>query len=516
MDTPVARFGSILFGRPGDAAGPGVAGGAEFLADLNLDQVLDSMTLGRAGYDLWPLFLAPLRDARAVRYRHAVLRDLQRERLFEPVAAFAQRMRLMRDHQAQAQRLRHEYQRERWFLDAVDMYCQAVASLAGDLAPLDLGSDGFLAFREYLAGYTRSAAFTSLVSGARQVYDALATVTYSVHIRGRRVQVSRYGGEPDYSAEVQATFAKFRGGATKDYRVSYRDGPDMNHVEAQVLDLVARLHPEAFGALGDYCARHRDYLDATIAAFDREVQFYVAYLESIRPLQQAGLEFCYPRVSASAKEESAEQAFDLALAGKLVQENSAVVCNDFFLAGPERILVVTGPNQGGKTTFARMFGQLHYLASLGYPVPAKDARLFLPDQVFTHFEREEDIATLRGKLEDELTRIHEILRQATGDSILIMNESFTSTTLGDALFLGTEVMRQVIRLGLLCVCVTFADELASLGESTVSMVAAIEPGNPAARTYRVERKPADGLAYAAALAGKYGLTFQRVKERVAP
>ena len=59
-----------------------------------------------------------------------------------------------------------------------------------------------------------------------------------------------------------------------------------------------------------------------------------------------------------------------------------------------------------------------------------------------------------------------------------MNESFSSTTLRDALFVGSEVMRQILDLELLGVFVTFVDELASLGESTVSMVSQVVPENP--------------------------------------
>jgi DNA mismatch repair ATPase MutS len=513
VEVDTAVFRSILFDR--DRPGTGAAASEPvFFGDLHLDQIVDAALAGREQYELRELFYRRLRDGDEVEYRHEVLRDLEREEVHEAVHEFAAGMQQMREHLTLADRLHYAGQKKRWFVEAISVYCAAVSALTAGLSTAQLGSRGFAALREYLAAYAEAAPFTALDQHTRRVKSSLAAVQYTVQLKGSRVRVGMYEGEPDMSMEIGHTFERFRQRTVGRRRTTFTEHPDMNHVEGQILGLVERLHPETFATVEDYCARHAHYLDPTIARFDREVQFYLAYLDLVEPLRSRGLAFCYPRVSTKSKEIHVSDGFDLALALKLGSDDVPVVSNDFILGGSERVLVVTGPNQGGKTTFARMFGQLHHLASLGLLVPGSDARLFLADQLFTHFEREEDLQTLHGKFEEELVRIHEVLQRASGDSVVIMNESFGATTLSDALKVGAEVLEQIASLDALCVFVTFLDELASLTDSTVSMMSTVDPDDPAVRTYKVVRKPADGLAYAAAIAAKYGLTYEALRRRI--
>jgi DNA mismatch repair protein MutS len=509
-------FQSILFEISADGNGGAGSGVPEFFHDLHLDQIVDAITAGREEYNLKPFFYTRLTDLAAIAYRQEIMRDLEAEPLFESIKSFSNQMREMRHHLAAVQSWSYKYAKERWLLDAVETYCEAVMKLRRDLERGAPHSRGMRDFQDYLAQHVQSESFTLLFQSAKAAKSGLSVIRYGVLIQGGSVTVLPYGSEIDYTAAVEETFAKFKQGAVKDYRVKSALYSGMNHVEAAILDRVAKLNPDALRALDDFCAKHGDFLEKTIATFNREIQFYIAYLEYAEKFKRTGLKFCYPQVSGTQKEISSRENFDLALAEKLLKENSSIVCNDFSLSGNERIFVVTGPNQGGKTTFARVFGQLHYLANLGCPVPGSEARLFLFDSLFTHFEREEDIKTLRGKMQDDLVRIHHILEQATPNSIVIINEIFSSTSVKDGAELGKKIVEHLSRLDLLGVCVTFLDELASFNEKTVSMVAAVVPENRTQRTFKVERRPADGLAYALAIAEKYRLTYDRLKERLKP
>lgn len=506
---------SILFDSPADRANALHAQAPSFFRDLNLDQIIDAITAASADYDLKPFFYAPLRRVEAVEYRQEVFHDLENPALLSPIRAFAEAMRNMRAHLTHATHKWHQiHWKNAWFLEAVGIYCDAVKQLASDLSTLPVRSRALLALREHVVRYAASSPFLSLERDMRALNADLATVRYCVNVKTGSFTVRKYQEESDYSAEIEATFEKFKQGAVRSYLVDYKTSHEMNHIEEIILDFVGRLFSDIFSHLDEYRTRNAGYLDETLMRFDREVHFYVAYLDHAANLANAGLPFCYPRVSATSKELREEGGFDLALAHKLVRENTPVVCNGFHLTGPERIIVVSGPNQGGKTTFARMFGQLHYLASLGCPVPGREARLFLCGEIFTHFEREEHISTLRGKLEDDLVRIHAILARASQRSLLVMNEIFTSTTLRDEIFLSAKVMEKTIALDPLCVWVTFVDELASFGPQTVSMVSTVVPDNPAQRTLKIVRRPADGLAYALAIAQKHRLTYDSVKQRI--
>ncbi|MDA8143932.1 MAG: hypothetical protein M0T81_08115 [Thermoplasmatales archaeon] len=483
----------------------------EFFVDLNLGQIVDGISSLAKEYDVKPFFMNPLDSEDELIYRQEIFSDLENPRLFEHVKSFSMELKRVNNYLSGIDRM-YEYQREGWFADAIEIYCNAVRNFAENLSDEPIHSLGMSELREYLDQYIKSENFSKLVSDLQRIRSELSEVRYVMTFGSDRISVQRREAGEDYSLEVKKVFRKFQEGEKQVSKIPLKEPLGMSHVEAAVLGLVAKLYPETFRNLTDFCSMHRDFFDASISRFHREVQFYVAYLEYIAPIKSRGLSFCIPKVSAD-KNISGKNIFDIALAAKLAKKSVNVVPNDFYLLNGERIIVVTGPNNGGKTTFARAFGQSHYLASLGLPVSGTEAHLFLFDRIFTHFEKSEDLENLRGKLEDDLVRIRRIFDDSTSRSIIIINEMLSSTTISDAVFIGRKIIDIIRGLDCLCIFVTFLDEITEL-DGTVSMVSEVDTMNPEIRTYRILRRPSDGLAYAMALSRKYGVTYDSIMERI--
>jgi DNA mismatch repair ATPase MutS len=250
-----------------------------------------------------------------------------------------------------------------------------------------------------------------------------------------------------------------------------------------------------------------------VEVVDADARALLAYRALIDPLRAAGLPFCRPTY-APAGALAVRGTFDLALADRLVGAGAPVVRNDVVLEPGERVIVVTGPNQGGKTTLARTVGQLHLLAALGLKVPGTSARIAVPDRVVTLFERQEQVVDRVSMLERDLLRAAALIDRSTDRTVAVVNELFSSTATKDATVLGERLLRRLLARRTLTVYVTFLDELTTLDPAVASMVSTVDPADPATRTFRVVRRPADGRAYAIALATRYGLTRDQVRERV--
>jgi len=358
-------FQSILDISPNDGGAAETAAAPACFHDLNLDQIVASITAGKQEYRLDEFFYKPLKTLDAIAYRQAVMNDLKNKTLFDCVAAFGKKMQSVREHLSQSEKLRYKYQKEAWLLDGLNIYCGAVQSLIAELRLAQPSSNGFLGLVSYLREYVKSSDFRQLSEDISDLKTQIASIRYNLLIGDGVIIVTRYNEESDYSAEIQTDFDKFKQGAVKDHLFKFNEFAQMNHIEAGVLERVARLFPEVFSKLDAFSIHNMERLDTMICRFDREVQFYICYIEYMRRLEELGLRFCTPSVSSESKKIRVDETFDASLAIVLAQRKLPVIINDFHLDEHERIIFVSGPNQGGKTRFARMFGQVHYLASLG-------------------------------------------------------------------------------------------------------------------------------------------------------
>lgn len=169
-----------------------------------------------------------------------------------------------------------------------------------------------------------------------------------------------------------------------------------------------------------------------------ELGFYVGCLNLQEHLERKGEPTCMPDpLPAGASDLAARELYDVALSLSL---GAARAVGNDLAADDRSLIVITGANRGGKSTFLRSLGLAQLLMQAGMFVPADAFRADVRDGLFTHFKREEDASLRSGKLDEELGRISSIVDQARPGSLVLFNESFASTNERE----GSEIARQIV------------------------------------------------------------------------
>ncbi|MBE6531259.1 MAG: hypothetical protein E7679_04110 [Ruminococcaceae bacterium] len=253
-----------------------------------------------------------------------------------------------------------------------------------------------------------------------------------------------------------------------------------------------------------------------------EIEFLVKATEFMRRLRERGCPLCVADIADT--DERCFVANDLYNPCVALKVDDEIVANDVvFNTENALIYVLTGPNRGGKSVITCAIGIAQALTQLGMFVPAASARISVADGIYTHFPTGADDTIDKGRLGEECARLGEIFDCVTKHSLVLLDESLSSTGSFEASYIAAEILAGLSCVGCRCLFSTHLHELASEideinartapeGGSTIdTLVAGIEEGK---RSFKIVRARPDGKSYARDIADKYGLSYESIMNKI--
>ena len=179
--------------------------------------------------------------------------------------------------------------------------------------------------------------------------------------------------------------------------------------------------------------------------------------------------------------------------------------------------MLTGANRGGKTTLTQAIGQLFLLAQSGIRVPGQRFSFDPTDQVLTHFPADEDKTMDLGRLGEECRRFRDLYARLTPRSLLLLNETFSTTSFEEGYEIATDALKAILRRGARTIYNTHMHKLARELDTQIndpeatgqalSLVMETREGQP---SFHARLAPPEGKSFARGIAEKYGVTFEQL------
>lgn len=504
----------------------------DFITPLQIDRMIVLQQDYYRNIPMLPLADFFTTDERVLSYRLDVVEELVKEPIL--YEAFGRAIPLIQNIYDMRRSMSSDFSMESALscIRMLEMYVELIDLFSSCQKAVQVHSTGLRRFFYYVETIAAGEEFVHLKAElpiTETKFGTLKSITIGVNL-DETLRVREAG-------VLSVNTAPFHPGSLIN-KLLQRDGKDPYALMTPLFPLMKGLHGEELRAFNSsirtslntiYMKSLRDFEPVVQKYFSVNTSCFVQLLDDIRFLRAGvgfilamhkhGVTMCKP-MAAPMSEHSCtlDGVVNPMLAYRSVED--VLVSNRFCFDENGRFYLITGPNHGGKSVFAYAIGMAQALFQLGLFVPAVSARLSPVTGIFTHFPASDEDNYGKGRLESECARLGAILRELSADDMLLMDESFSSTSGLEAGYIVSEVLTGIGIIGCGGVYVTHIHDLpvrvaeynshpANRGKID-NLVAQMQDKEHGRRSYRIERTTPDGLSYAKDIAGQYGLNLDSI------
>ncbi|GAB4550122.1 MAG: hypothetical protein OHK0023_15530 [Anaerolineae bacterium] len=510
---------------------PQISRSTAWANDLGLDMLANAISIEHRYSSYIRQTLAGLNsDPSVIAWRQAVLNDfLDIPMLLEGVAKLLPNLAELR----QGRTLLGNRQRPPLLetadrLTELEVYLNTVSALYELLRTAPLRAQALVALREQLRRLSAEAEFQKLKAELPELQrplQKLSSLTIGVNLDAQLQPLSavllsineyRFG-------EPRSLLSRLIGhpGDVNDSAIApvhhTPDDPSRRPLSPLYQDL-ERLLSQTLQPVARALARYVRISAAPLTGLEQELAFYVSAAQFIQKMAARNVPFC--QVQIAPNDERAMHIEGLVNIHLALRANTPLIPNEARFDADGRIAILTGPNSGGKTTYLQAIGLAQVLFQAGLHVPSQSARISPVDGIFTHFPALESQQS--GRLAEEAARLREICLRATDKSLVLLNESLSSTIASEALYLAQDVLCGLRAIGVRAIFATHLVELAERVAEMHGMVegssdlysltagVALREDGSAQPTFQITRGAPLGRGYAREIARRHGISLEQI------
>lgn len=311
----------------------------------------------------------------------------------------------------------------------------------------------------------------------------------------------------------------------------YNENGGTNDLEAPLFRELKEINSEYISHLDRAIRAYFKKSTEDILTFESQMSFYIGAKRIIDAVRARGLDMCRPKyLKMEERRLNAKGVFDLSFYTQMASSDpmgslkDKIITNDCTMDDNGRFFVLTGANNGGKTTYTRAIGIIQVMAQAGIYVPCSSCEISPVDFIYTHFPKEEEVGLNTSRFTQECKQFKVTVDNATRYSMLLLNESIQSTTPTECVFIATELTKIFRCIGVRGVYATHLLELAKNldklnaeveGDTKlVSIVTTVDTTADNKRLYRIVKSAPQEFGYAQTIYKKFGVSFEEVQKRM--